>query len=485
MKIEFISEPELEFAYGEKHISIKYGLKNFGPLDYENTREIRLGLIGTNETVEKFSDWITKLEYFIPSKSSSLSNHFIDFPGIGIDSNLKATIKIEENNIAIINTRQIEKICKNEKKDEVIRNSVDLFIESIAHLNETKKVDVFVCLPPEELRRRVKEGFIPKNEESVESEVPDPGSDNESISIDFHDRLKALGFQFDNPIQLIWPYTYNFVKKIDGKKFNKKGLEDEATRAWNLYTALYYKSGGVPWRLQRVNTEYTTCYVGIGFYMSLDRKVSYSSIAQIFNERGEGIITQGGKAEKSDDDRQLHISENDAFKLLDSSLLKYRKEHKAPPARIVLHKTSFFNQDEINGFERAIEKHQIEFLDLVYISKSFTRLFRIGEDPPLRGTYLNLDENNNLLYTFGSIDFYGGYPGLYVPKPLFFSSQVRSQSNKSIAEEILKLTKMNWNDTRMTHSLPITISACRKVGTLLKYLKGTNIQEKSGFRFYM
>jgi len=34
---------------------------------------------------------------------------------------------------------------------------------------------------------------------------------------------------------------------------------------------LYYKAGGVPWRMSRSATDMTTLYVGVSFYRALER----------------------------------------------------------------------------------------------------------------------------------------------------------------------------------------------------------------------
>ena len=49
MKVEFLQEPELEFGVG-KHIDIKFGLMDYGPLDFDNPlapKKIKLGVVGT------------------------------------------------------------------------------------------------------------------------------------------------------------------------------------------------------------------------------------------------------------------------------------------------------------------------------------------------------------------------------------------------------------------------------------------------------
>jgi hypothetical protein len=159
--------------------------------------------------------------------------------------------------------------------------------------------------------------------------------------------------------------------------------------------------------------------------------------------------------------------------------------HGTEPARIVVHKTSSFNGEELEGFRhRAAEEH-IERYDLVSVTKEpSTWLFREGQYPPLRGTLLGLDEKSHLLYTRGSVDFYKTYPGLYVPRPLVFRCDHVQSTPKEIAREILALTKMNWNMTQFDGSLPITVQAARNVGKIFKYLSEGDVVARH-YRHYM
>ncbi len=261
-------------------------------------------------------------------------------------------------------------------------------------------------------------------------------------------------------------------------------MQDEASRAWNFFCALYYKAGGTPWRLVRDPTELTTCYVGVSFFRTLDGSSLHTSVAQVFNERGEGVVIRGGPATLSKDDRTPHLEQEDAAALLLRALSIYRREHRTLPARLVCHKSSYFTDAEIAGFRAAAQEERIDAIDLVSMRKSMTRLFRQGPYPPLRGTYLELDKDQSLLYTNGSVDFYRSYPGLYVPRPLSLTWDAVQQSPRTLLREVLALTKMNWNTTVFANAEPITISAARVVGDIMRHV-GTDGPLHEGYSFYM
>ena len=261
-------------------------------------------------------------------------------------------------------------------------------------------------------------------------------------------------------------------------------MQDGATRAWNIYTALYYKAGGTPWRIVRDPAQFTACYIGVSFYKTLDNSRLMTSTAQVFNELGDGIILRGGAAVISKDDRQPHLQKDDAFALLNSALKAYRAEHRTLPARVVLHKTSPYSQSELEGFREALRAQNVESVDFVSTNDSFTRLYRPGKYPPLRGTLLSLSERNHVLYTRGAVDFFATYPGMYIPRPLGFRCEEVERTPRFLAQEILALTKMNWNNTQFDNDEPITVKAARKVGGILKYV-GENDLIQSRYSFYM
>jgi hypothetical protein len=119
---------------------------------------------------------------------------------------------------------------------------------------------------------------------------------------------------------------------------------------------------------------------------------------------------------------------------------------------------------------KALEEAGTELRDLVWVQESYSvKVLRDGNYPVLRGTFVDL-AGKGLLYTNGSIPYYGTYPGQYDPRPLLLCPHESCDSTiTQIAEEVFSLTKINWNSTQMNQRLPIPIRAARKVGEVLKY----------------
>src|SRR5262249_55585894 len=105
------------------------------------------------------------------------------------------------------------------------------------------------------------------------------------------------------------------------------------------------------------------------FFEGLDSSSLQTSSAQLFDERGEGLILKGGPGLKDKTDRQPYLSALDAFNLTRTALLSYKKEHGNYPARLVVHKTSRFHPEEGEGFQKAIEQSEIEIADFIWMPR--------------------------------------------------------------------------------------------------------------------
>jgi argonaute-like protein implicated in RNA metabolism and viral defense len=98
--------------------------------------------------------------------------------------------------------------------------------------------------------------------------------------------------------------------------------------------------------------------------------------------------------------------------------------------------------------------------------------------------HLEFDEANHLLYTRGAVEYYRTYPGKYIPQPLDIRIVRSDESPGVISQEILGLTKMNWNNTQFDGKYPITLACARKVGQVMKYLSPDDNPQIS-YSFYM
>ncbi|MGH1337247.1 MAG: argonaute/piwi family protein [Aureispira sp.] len=448
MKITYIEEPLLQFGSGS-HVCPKGGINTYSPYDYfheDRPEKIRLGLIGIGESTDKINHWVDRCRHNISSEKDKLKNLFLSFPGFNENTAFKARIVCPEGYIRKIRNSSFNSVLSIGNLSERLNELVELFLTEIEFLSQNKKPDVILCILPEESISVIWESAkkthkVKKKVTSEEMEVLGIGKEKEQVQLEqnFRRALKAKTMQHNIPIQIV----------RDRIVEPKRDMQDPATIAWNFFSALYYKAGGIPWALER-KVENISCYAGISFYRSRDRKTTETSVAQIFNELGKGVILRGEPIQINKKSKTPHLTIEQANTLLSQALNEYKKAIKTMPQRLVLHKTSNFNDDELLGFRSAADSFGIDMLDLVTIQE-FTplRLYKDSsnsqakEYPPSRGTMLSLDDKNHLLYTRGYIPHYETYPGGYIPSPLLVKTFQAEESPKLICEEILKLTKLN------------------------------------------
>lgn len=486
MKTIFVSEPELEFG-GGRHIDIRFGLMHHGPLDARTSgtaRECRLGIVGDGEGIDTFRSWLDSCRLGIAAKRTRLTTLFPRFPGFGEGGCLPDFV-CNESWCRQLPRREMDSLCKIKDHTDFVKSSVDIYVQAAASLIETGHPDVVICLLPPTLLKQID---VAGPEWRGPRSARRPGR-SKTQAIVWHDFFKAQCLRLSKPVQLSRPGTFGG----DVQRYAQDGtpsllIQDEATRAWNFFCALYYKAGGVPWQLVRHASDLLTCFVGVSFFhdqQEAENESIQTSIAQVFNERGEGVVVRGGPAQIRKDDRTPHLSESDSTDLLSRAVERFRQEHRTTPARLVIHKSSWFDDAEKAGLEAAASEHRVEFLDMLSFRRSFTRFFRMsGTYPPLRGTAVRLDDSHVLFYTFGSVDFYKAYPGLYTPRPLLVQLDRVSTGVPTLLNELLGLTKLNWNSTQFVNAEPITLAASRSVGDILRYAsRDRAIQAR--YSFYM
>lgn len=467
MKATVLEEPLLEFAGGGRHIDPRHGIADYGPADITEPtpRVVRAAIIGPKASIEGLQGWLDRCRRGVGAYTETHLNHlYVPFPGFDIHHGFQSIINFSPRLTRAITKRDLDQLDGMNPLLAVAK-AVDLYDRELEALHDEASCDVVIVCRPDNLN----DGLLSRAKAPDKSEADGSTEvDKSGFVADFHSLLKAKSLKYKQPIQIVRRSTWDPTFK-DPHTHRVGANQDEATRAWNLHTAIYYKNGGVPWRLTRDPSDLTSCYVGIAFYKTSEQSL-HTSVAQIYNQRGDGIIVRGGPATISKEDRQPHLAEDDARELLESALQRYRIEHRNSPARIVMHKASNYTAAELAGFKQAANTERLDLLELLWLTNSESlRLYRKGQQPPLRGTLVSLDEARHVIYTSGAVPFYKTYPGHYVPQPLGVRMIDVESSPEELATEILALTKMNWNQTRLDGRIPITLRTARTVGNILRH----------------
>lgn len=466
----YIPEPQLEFARGAKHVDPRFGLAEYGPLDLEfdtRPKAIRLGLIGNQTMIDTASSWLTDAAKGLTGARDDLFNLFPDFPGFSSDSPFKCDLVISASDTRRMAPRSKVSSASQEEVHKLVDQLATDVSQAVLDLSSTRKLDVvLVALPIE---------FLPILEDDTDSA-------GATAVASLRELIKARSLSARSPVQIILPRTIGLKSNREVPGIPKRSLQDPATRAWNLFIALYYKAGGKPWRLPRRWSDLATCYLGIKFYHAVDKSAVYSSVAQVFDERGHGLIIRGAEATTEKSDKRPFLEYDACASLITECLAQFKAEHGHLPARLVVHKSSQFRESEKAAVADVCRDHRIDFYSPIGISSSTIKLLPSTNYPTLRGISWVYSNTNAIMYTKGSVQYYDTYAGKYIPSPIELRLDSDDHNWAESLSETLALTKMDWNATQFDRKYPVTIQAAYRVGDVLKHLpQDTPIQSNYGY----
>jgi hypothetical protein len=279
---------------------------------------------------------------------------------------------------------------------------------------------------------------------------------------------------FSLPTQILLESTF---------RASGRSHQDPATTAWNFCTAIYHKADGHPWRV--ADAKPGTCYVGVSFYRELSASAANlrTSLAQAFMHTGDGFVLRGKPFSwNPESGKTPHLSTADARDLLLDVLAAYERHRKVKPERVVIHKSSRFRPEELQGFKEGLQG--ITYWDLVALGKRGIQFLRLGNYPPVRGTWVRFADNDYLLYTQGFVPYLRTYPGMRTPQPQEILERHGTSPADTVLREILALTKLNWNSADFCCDEPITLAFSRRVGEILAELP-SSVNPQRDYRFYM
>ena len=358
-------------------------------------------------------------------------------------------------------------------------------IEKLADDTESRPDIVIVCLPDDVVQtcwsisasltsrqRRLLKRRQAEREWGQLSLFDFEENEDDLLDRDFRRALKARAMECRMPIQI---GTNNLFTELDTN-------QDAATRAWNMSVALYYKAGGIPWRMKTDGPE--TCFVGISFHhqRTLAQHFTYASLAQAFSTRGDGFAIRGEAIPRdARQGRNVHLTTNQAAELGKRILEEYRERSGGTPQRIVLHKTSQFDKSEQDGFRHAFQN--VPIVELINIMPSQFRLLKYGKYPPRRGTLCTVNKTSTYLFLTGYMPEWGTYPGPHIPAPVKLVCSDDVDMHR-VATDILGLARMNWNTASISSAQPVTLSFSRRVGGIMKEV-GSDREPHPSFRYYI
>jgi hypothetical protein len=497
----YLAEPSLNFGGKMQCVDPRTGLAAFGPYsktDSTRRQSIRLGIVGPAEAIDRAVALVERLSN--PIDQSEKIDAILHPPFPGLNSGEPFQIELVSQPVwrRPLKTKDVALVEGDPNFKSRIGKLLAAVITEVRALKALDSgPDVVLVAMSEKLEELCRVGIAKHDTEHPEESAiadddvremleefhdevrddhdgDDDGGADDDAARSFRRGLKAHSLDL-LPTQLLWHRTLA----------GTRGVQDLATRAWNLTVALLYKAQIVPWRLSDVVEG--SCFVGISFFHDDEaRSVTLrTSVAQAFSERGEGFVLQGDSFDwdaKKQREKSPHLSKDDARKLLTHVIQVYTDQlGGVAPRKVVIHKSSRYTEDEKAGFEEALEN--VPQYGLITIQRRGLFCLRPGNKATLRGTAIDFGDKLGLVYTMGYVPFLRCYSGFRIPQPLEILENWGSISFREASEDILRLTKLNWNTSAFNCRDPITLAFARRVGEILKMAKGK--EPALYYRYYM
>ena len=289
------------------------------------------------------------------------------------------------------------------------------------------------------------------------------------FEVNFHNQLKAKLLSDKIVTQIIRESTIAFDRLWqDEEKIEYERMFDTA-KAWNIATTLYYKSGGIPWKLGEVRKK--VCYLGL-VYKQIDIDGSRNNAccaAQMFLDSGDGLVFKGNIGPwYNPKTKEFHISRNDACELLSMSLeaFKDKSETGEYPEEIFIHAKTNFDDEEWGGFTEACQGKSKIVGVRIKGDNSF-KLYRDFSYCIPRGTAYYVTTKFAYLWTKGFIPRIQTQIGQETPNPISVEV-VRGDTNiEIVCKDILALTKLNYNACIFADGFPVTLRFAESIGEVL------------------
>jgi len=314
-------------------------------------------------------------------------------------------------------------------------------------------------------------------------------------TFDAHDALKVIGARYGIPTQVLNDRAFTFSAK--------------ASIAWRLAIALYVKAGGIPWKLAPLpGVPDGTAYIGLAYALRphADGVHYVTCCSQVFDMDGGGMQfvafeARDPVADVQEAKRNPFLSRADMRAVLARSLQLYQSRNGgALPRRLVVHKTTAFREEEIQGASEALATvPEFECIE-VGSNSSWRGVWMIGNPrgpkpttpdayPVPRGIMQTRSGTSCFVWVAGNAPgvsttsaYYQG--GKSIPRPLVLTRHAGSGPLQLIAAEALALTKMDWNNDALYDPVPVTIRYSKRLARTI-----ANVQSLPGrdypYRLFM
>jgi hypothetical protein len=494
-----LDEPSLSFGYDQTTFDPRDGLTIFGPASRLKIDNIDLGIIGTNDGIKRVTTWLKRIQKPVWSLENDPARPY--FPGF--ETVFEASINFDALKTIEIEPEKISHFLKHTDSHVRIYNLAGLYVDELIRYKKEEEdaPKVWIVVIPDDIYTFGRpKSSIPSDPENIKTGIKDRSQrvlpqlfpiDQElqksyKFEKHFHNQLKARLLKDQIVTQVIRESTIAYRDFRNKANRPKRDLAKfESAIAWNISNALYYKSGGVPWKLGAVREG--VCYVGL-VYKRVDTERDEKTAccaAQMFLDSGDGLVFRGNIGPwYNPDNYEYHLSYKSAKELLTNALSSFKRRNQTLPKEIFIHAKTYFDDNEWSGFVDACTKNT----KLVGIRIRDDRVFKLFRDhsyPILRGMMLKVDEKSAFLWTRGFIARIETQLGLETPNPLEIEICRGDSDLKTVCQDILALTKLNYNSCIFADGKPVTLRFADMIGSVLTAGPKELTQQVLPFKHYI
>ena len=482
-KLQWFPEPKLRFAHEQLLEDPKDGLLLFGPPP-PAPAGLSYGVIGTDAGIRQFEAWAKRLGNVIPAQQGVTSS--VTFPGF--EAVFRVPWPTEPRVRLVVDDQKLRTAIRLSDPHQRVFDAVELYASEIQRwvTEEDAKVSLWFIVVPEELWKLCRPNSTVSKAEAVKADVHlshtralekliardlfdevNEAAEKHLYENHFHNQLKAKLLGCEAVTQLVRQTTIAPDEHLNraGKPIRK--LQDPATVAWNLATAIYYKAGEMPWTLAGIRDG--VCYIGLVFKKTnnpQDRSEACCG-AQMFLHSGEGIVFKGAVGSwATDKPGEFHLPKKQAAEIVRRCVEAYTRWHGKAPTELFIHGRTVFGPEEIAGFrEAAPEGTSVNGIQIR--RPNDLKLYRDGRRALLRGLALPTGARSAFLWTSGYVPHLKTYPGREVPTPLKVKIVFGDAKLDVVLADIMALTKVNFNACIYGDGLPVTLRFADDVGEIL------------------
>lgn len=491
VRLLHIPEPRLIFGFGQKLVDPRDGITLFGPFTRDKLAgQLNVGIIGPREQRKALKNYLEKIHKPVHSETQEIARPF--FPGF----EAAFGVCINFNNIPELDVpmEEIAKYLLYTDGHQRVHNLCNLYSGRLTKYVKEEEMPVnvwFVVIPDDIYLYGRPKSKIQSSEENIKFGLGKKDRDQKQpflfdklnqlqeaykFEINFHNQLKAKLLSSRIVTQIIRESTISYsdiwknMKKIEGEK------KFDTAKAWNISTTLYYKAGGLPWRLGDVRER--VCYIGLVYKKLHSYNVDNNACcaAQMFLDSGDGIVFKGNVGPwYNPKTKEFHIKREDAADLLAQSLKAFREKFQSEnnPKEIFIHAKTYFDDEEWQGFSEAANGRS-ELVGVRIRDDKAVKLFRDFTYCVPRGTVLRISDSKAFLWSKGFIPRLQTQLGLETPNPLGIEVTRGKPDIVTVCKDILALTKLNYNACIYGDGLPVTLRFAESIGEVLT--AGQNIE---------